>query len=50
MYKPYLEGILLAIDMSIQISMFIKELSGADITNPGGDIIAAEVMAVMAVH
>lgn len=50
MFPAHLEGILLAADGGVEIGEAIAEFSGADVANPGGDVIAAEILAVMAVH
>jgi len=49
-FESHLEGVLLAIDVGIEVNPAIAELGGADVTDPSGDIAAAEVMAVMTVH
>jgi len=51
---PHLEGILLAIDVGIEISEWVgsisTELCLAGVTDPGGDVVPAEIVAVVAVH
>jgi len=51
---PHLEGILLAIDVGIEVSEWIgsigTELCLAGVTNPGRDVVPTEVVAVVAVH
>jgi len=50
MLPAHLESVLFTIDGCIQISMGPEELGRTDVAYPTGDVIAAEVMAVMAVH
>jgi len=51
---PHLEGILLAIDVGVEISERVgsigTELCLAGVTDPGRDVVLTEVVAVVAVH
>jgi hypothetical protein len=50
MFEPHLEGILLAIDVGIEVNPALAELGRADVTYPSGYVVLTQVVTVMTVH
>jgi hypothetical protein len=49
-FPAHLEGILLAIDDGRKVCEALTKLCRTDITDPGGDVVLTQVVAVMTVH